>query len=75
MHCAGGLLFFSIFSDNMFANGEVSEWSNVRHSKCRVSQGTVGSNPTLSAVISTPKSRHSCVYFLVLLRLIVTTNI
>jgi tRNA(adenine34) deaminase len=34
--------------------GEVSEWSKVRHSKCRVGQTTVGSNPTLSARTDNP---------------------
>lgn len=29
--------------------GEMSEWSIVRHSKCRVPNGTQGSNPCLSA--------------------------
>ena len=32
-----------------FCAGEVAEWSIAPHSKCGVSQGTVGSNPTLSA--------------------------
>ena len=32
--------------------GEVTEWSNVPDSKSGVSQGTVGSNPTLSATYS-----------------------
>ena len=31
--------------------GELSEWSIVRHSKCRVPKGTLGSNPRLSATI------------------------
>ena len=30
--------------------GEVAEWSNVPDSKSGVLQGTVGSNPTLSAI-------------------------
>jgi hypothetical protein len=32
-------------------SGEVAEWSNVPDSKSGVPQGTVGSNPTLSAKI------------------------
>jgi hypothetical protein len=32
-------------------SGEVAEWSNVPDSKSGVPQGTVGSNPTLSASI------------------------
>ncbi len=38
--------------------GEVSEWSNVRLSKSRVPQGTVGSNPTLSAFASPKPKGH-----------------
>ena len=33
----------------VFEPGEVAEWSNVPDSKSGVPQGTVGSNPTLSA--------------------------
>ncbi len=45
------LLFF------FYVYGEVTEWSKVRHWKCRVLQkGTGGSNPSLSAILrSAPK--------------------
>ncbi len=35
----------------LFDDGEVSEWSKVIDSKSIVPQGTVGSNPTLSAIM------------------------
>ena len=34
-----------------FFHGEVAEWSKAQHWKCCVPQGTVGSNPTLSAIL------------------------
>ncbi len=37
-------------------HGEVAEWSIAPHSKCGVSQGTVGSNPTLSATFTVGQS-------------------
>ena len=36
------------------SHGEVSEWSMVRHWKCRVGQPTAGSNPVLSANTKNP---------------------
>ena len=39
--------------------GEVAEWSIAPHSKCGVSQGTVGSNPTLSATKALEKEALS----------------
>ena len=39
-----------------FEFGEVAEWPNVPDSKSGVPQGTVGSNPTLSANLSIGRS-------------------
>ena len=48
--------------------GEVAEWSNVPDSKSGVLQGTVGSNPTLSASNQTNK-RLSGRFFVVPIKL------
>ena len=56
--CAIILMFFN--------NGEVSEWSKVIDSKSIVPQGTVGSNPTLSAIDITGLAGIACKAFLCL---------
>ena len=50
------------FRTLLFASltGEVAEWSIVPDSKSGVSQGTVGSNPTLSAISLAARAALSC---------------
>ena len=40
---------YNTFRTDYGAFGEMSEWSIVQHSKCCVLNGTLGSNPSLSA--------------------------
>ena len=44
--------------------GELSEWSIVRHSKCRVLYRTPGSNPGLSAKIKASNRKNGCWLFI-----------
>ena len=55
------IAFFFNFQYNIIcANilGGLSEWSIVRHSKCRVPKGTQGSNPWPSAIVTHTYSRR-----------------
>ena len=45
------------------SDGEVSEWSKVLDSKSSVPQGTEGSNPSLSAMLSISSHRNVAAFY------------